>query len=80
MQFSWDENLADNKAAAVKAVSGIMLGTSPEFEIAMYTLAWIYVRENHVAKIPIEIDGRRYYLVSHMFGDGYLGTCYISSM
>ena len=40
----------------MKHVGGTLLGTSPEFEIALYTIAWVYGRENNIVNIPIEMD------------------------
>jgi len=79
IQFSWDEDLSDNDdVGAVKAVGGTMLGTSPEFEMAMYTLAWVYGKENDVVNIPIAIEDQEFYLIAHVFKGKYLGTCFTS--
>ena len=78
IQFSWDEDLDDNDDGAVKAVGGTMLGTSPEFEMAMYTLAWVYGKENEVVNIPIAIEDQEFYLIAHVFKGKYLGTCFTS--
>ena len=78
VQFSWDEDLTDSDDGALKAVGGTMLGTSPEFEMAMYTVAWVYGKENNVVNIPIVLEDQKFHLIAHVLKGEYLGTCYIS--
>jgi len=78
IQFTWDEDLDDSEEGAMKHVGGTMLGTSPEFEIALYTIAWVYGRENDVVNIPIEMDDQQFYVIAHTFKHKYLGSCFTS--
>ena len=78
IQFSWDEDLEDTDDGAIKAMGGTMLGTSPEFEIGMYTVAWVYAKHNNIVNVPIAIEDQEFYVIAHVYKNQFLGSCYTS--
>uniref|UniRef100_UPI003590203A poly(U)-specific endoribonuclease-B-like n=1 Tax=Myxine glutinosa TaxID=7769 RepID=UPI003590203A len=66
LQFSWKQ--------AVKPKGSSFIGTSPEFEMALYTVAFLLGTE-HSSKYRIQVDEYRFDLVCHRSGS-HIGSTY----
>lgn len=68
IQFSWKED--------VKPKGSSLIGVSPEFEIALYTVAFLMRRKEY----DVFLGNERIILKCYRRKDGMIATCYLKGL
>eukprot|EP00834_Sanchytrium_tribonematis_P004305 NODE_204_length_12954_cov_1.347880.p4 type:complete len:326 gc:universal NODE_204_length_12954_cov_1.347880:5988-6965(+) len=68
VQFTWH--------GYMKQVSSMFIGTTPEFELAMYTISYLHIVKNNLESIDAIFDSVPLKITVHTFGKGKIGGAY----
>ena len=68
IQFIWHGYL--------KQVSTLFIGTTPEFELALYTIAYLHICRDNLESIVATFDSVPVKITVHTFGKGKIGGAY----